>query len=188
MNILLLNAGSSSLKATLADAGDYHVVAQGVADWAGTKTHYEFEAPGGQRQTVEVSWSGHAAAIRRFIEDLRQTEKTARTDLAAVGHRIVHGGPFTSSVRITPALRSQIATLADVVAPLHNRPSFEALAAAEAELPNLPHVAVFDTNFHATLPPAAYTYPIPEKWMRDYGIRRWTSIRAASAKRSAHRP
>src|SRR5207302_8014283 len=80
--------------------------------------------------------------------------------LAAVGHRVVHGGPFTSSVRITPSIRSRIIALADL-APLHNPPSLETLAAAESELPGVPHVAVFDTAFHATLPPEARTYAVP---------------------------
>ena len=62
--------------------------------------------------------------------------------------------------------------LADL-APLHNPPSLETLAAAEAALPHVPHVAVFDTAFHATLAPAAYTYPLPAKWTRDWGIRRY---------------
>jgi acetate kinase len=94
--------------------------------------------------------------------------------LAAVGHRVVHGGQFTSSVQITPAIRARIAALADV-APLHNPPSLATLAAAEAEaeLPGVPHVAVFDTAFHATLPPDAYTYPVPQRWTRDWGIRRF---------------
>jgi acetate kinase len=89
-----------------------------------------------------------------------------------VGHRIVHGGPFTSSLRITPEVRSRILALTDL-APLHNPPSMEALAAAEAVLPNVPHVAVFDTAFHAMLLPEACTYPVPAKWTREWGIRRY---------------
>src|SRR5262249_10210875 len=75
-------------------------------------------------------------------------------------------------VRITPAIRSRITALADL-APLHNPPSLETLAAAEAELPVVPQVAVFDTAFHATLAPEAFTYPVPGKWTRDWGIRRY---------------
>jgi acetate kinase len=104
-----------------------------------------------------------------------QTEPIAlrnRSALAAVGHRVVHGGPITSSVRISPEVRSRITGLADL-APLHNPPSLETLAAAEKELPSVPHVAVFDTAFHATLPSEAYTYPIPLAWTRDWGIRRY---------------
>src|SRR5205085_682533 len=111
----------------------------------------------------------------RFVFDLTHTVPAVISDpsaLAAVGHRVVHGGPFTSSVRITPEVRSRIDRLADL-APLHNPPSLETLAAAEAELPGVPHVAVFDTAFHATLPPEARTYPVPESWTRDWGIRRF---------------
>src|SRR5207247_10971336 len=92
--------------------------------------------------------------------------------LAAVGHRIVHGGRFTAPVLITPDVRSRITALADL-APLHNPPSLDTLAAAQAELPDVPHVAVFDTAFHAPLPPAAQTYPVPEIWTREWGIRRF---------------
>jgi acetate kinase len=95
-----------------------------------------------------------------------------RSTLAAVGHRVVHGGQFTSSVRITPEIRSRITALADL-APLHNPPSLETLAAAEAALPGVPQVAVFDTAFHATLPPEARTYPVPGSWTRDWRIRRF---------------
>src|SRR5262249_19240521 len=93
-------------------------------------------------------------------------------DLAAVGHRVVHGGPFTSSVRITAEIRSRITALADL-APLHNPPSLETLSAAEAELPGGSHLAVFDTGFLARLRPEAYTYPVPQTWTRDWGIRRF---------------
>src|SRR5262249_45569634 len=79
-------------------------------------------------------------------------------------------GQFTSSVRITPEIRSRITALSDL-APLHNPPSLATLAAAEAELPGVAQVAVFDTAFHATLPPEARTYPVPEGWTRDWAIR-----------------
>src|SRR5262249_56915915 len=105
-----------------------------------------------------------------------------RSALAAVGHRVVHGGQFTSSVRITPEIRSRIAALADL-APLHNPPSLDTLAAAEAELPGVPHVAVFDTAFHATLPPEARTYPVPEQSPRESGIRRFGCARLSPAGR-----
>jgi acetate kinase len=175
MNILLLNAGSSSLKATLMRSDDASVVAHGLADWAGRKTRYEYAADDGKVHADEVDWKGHADAVRRFVFDLTHVEPVAlaeRKDLAGVGHRIVHGGQFTSSVRITPEVRSRITALADL-APLHNPPSLETLAAAEAELPGVPHVAVFDTAFHATIPPEARTYPVPERWTRDWGIRRF---------------
>ena len=175
MNILLLNAGSSSLKCTLIEAADRKVIAHALADWAGSVTHYQYAGPDGREQSEDVSWSGHGEAVRRVLHDLRHAEPVAlpkRSTLAAVGHRVVHGGQFTSSVRITPEIRSRINALADL-APLHNPPSLDTLAAAEAELPDVPQVAVFDTAFHATLAPEASTYPIPEKWTLDWGIRRF---------------
>ena len=169
MKILLLNAGSSSLKASLMESANGEEVMRGLADWAGSETHYEYAGPDEKKRSEGVRWRGHAKAVERFIADLG---KEQRSVLAAVGHRGVHGGQFTSSVRITPEIRSRITALADL-APLHNPPSLEALAAAEAELPTVPHVAVFDTAFHATIPPEARTYPVPETWTRDWGIRRY---------------
>ena len=169
MNILLLNAGSSSLKAVLMDSADGTVISRGLADWAGTATRYHFAGPDGKERSENVPWRGHAKAVEQFVADLTPAQ---RSTLAAVGHRVVHGGQFTSSVRITPEIRSRITALADL-APLHNPPSLEALAAAETALPSVPHVAVFDTAFHATLSPEAYTYPLPEHWTRDWGIRRY---------------
>jgi len=167
MKILLLNAGSSSLKATLTESADSTEIARGSFDWAGPVTRYEYAGPDGKERIEELPWKGHAQAVKRFIADLPE-----RSALAAVGHRVVHGGQFTSSVRITPEIRSRITALVDL-APLHNPPSLETLAAAEAQLPGIPQVAVFDTSFHATLPPEAYTYPVPESWRRDWGIRRF---------------
>ena len=168
MNILLLNAGSSSLKAgVMSDDGTE--LARGQADWAGTTTRYQHAGTDGKDHTEEVAWRGHAKAVERFVGDLRPAQRSA---LTAVGHRVVHGGPFTSSVHITPAIRARIMQLAEL-APLHNPPSLETLAAAEAALPNVPHVAVFDTAFHATLAPEAFTYPVPAKWTREWGIRRF---------------
>src|SRR6478736_2755925 len=115
MNTLLLNAGSSSLKCSLMESADRRVIADGLADWAGSTTHYQYVGPDGKRRVADVSWTGHAEAMRRFLHDLMHVEPVAlpeRSQLAAVGHRVVHGGPFTSSVKITPDVRSRIAALA----------------------------------------------------------------------------
>jgi acetate kinase len=169
MNILLLNAGSSSLKASLMDSAEDRVIASSLADWAGDATRYQFSPANGPKRSENVDWKDHGKAVERFISDLTADQ---RSGLAAVGHRIVHGGSFTSSVRITPEIRSRITALADL-APLHNPPSLKTLAAAEAALPHVPQVATFDTAFHATMPPEAYTYPLPASWTRDWGIRRY---------------
>lgn len=167
--VLLLNAGSSSLKATVMRSSDGAVLAQGMGDWAGAQTHYEFAETGHAKQSTTVPWKGHGKAVERFLDDL---PATLRTDLSAVGHRVVHGGSFTFSVRITAEVRDRLQALIDL-APLHNPPSLEALAAAEKHLPDVPHVAVFDTAFHTTMPAEACTYPVPARWTREWAIRRY---------------
>jgi acetate kinase len=171
--VLLLNAGSSSLKCTLMESEGVTVIARAAADWAGAVTLYSCSGPGGDRTSERVRWRGHADAVAHALDDLlpASQRRDARA-LGAVGHRVVHGGEFSSSVRIGADVRSRIAALAEL-APLHNPPGLETLAAAEAELPGVPHVAVFDTAFHSTLPPAARTYAVPGAWTRDWGIRRY---------------
>jgi acetate kinase len=171
MKVLLLNAGSSSLKCSLAE-GD-RTIAAATFDWAGPTTRYRLTGSGSEETTESIAEREHGPAVRRFIADLmRQFGPGFRSEIKAVGHRVVHGGPFTSAVRIDNVVRDRIAALEDL-APLHNPPSLRTLAAAEAELPGAVHVAVFDTAFHATLPPAAYTYPLPRKWIEEWGIRRY---------------
>jgi acetate kinase len=168
-----LNAGSSSLKCTLLESADRAVLARASADWAGPFTRYERVGPDSERISERVPFREHGDAVARILHDLSVLPGTQSFEpVAAVGHRVVHGGDFRASVRITPAVRARIAALAEL-APLHNPPSLDALAAAEALLPRVPHVAAFDTAFHATLPAAAYTYPLPDVWTRGWRIRRY---------------
>jgi len=172
MKVLLLNAGSSSLKCTLMESADSAVVARASADWAGPVTHYERVGPGAEHVSERVPFRTHGDAVRRALDDLHASPAARPTRPSAVGHRIVHGGEFSAPVRITSSVRSRISALAEL-APLHNPPGLETLAAAESVLPDVPHVAVFDTAFHATLPRSARTYPVPDTWTSDYGIRRY---------------
>ncbi len=175
MIILLINAGSSSLKCSLMDAETARVIAHSVTDWSGATTHRTFVSADKTEHREDVAWKGYTAAVERVLADLVHVPPIALSGLAgvaAVGHRVVHGGTFTTSVRVTPEIRGKILALEDL-APLHNPPSLEALAAAEQALPNVPHVAVFDTAFHANLPPASRTYPLPGSWTCDWGIRRF---------------
>lgn len=175
MKALLLNAGSSSLKATLASLSDGVTVARVHADWAGAATHYLYLGPDGTRHESAPAWKGHADAVRKLLIDLETTPPAALTDrsqLAAVGHRFVHGGSFTQPVLVTPEVRKRINDLTDL-APLHNPPSLDTLTVAEAAVPDVPHIAVFDTAFHSTLPPHAYTFPVPKQWTDEWGVRRY---------------
>jgi acetate kinase len=97
----------------------------------------------------------------------------APSDVEAVGHRVVHGGGrFTRPTVLDDEI---LKTLADVthLAPLHNAPALEAMRAVQTVLPDVPHVAVFDTAFHSTLPPEAYTYAVPRMWRDEWGIRKY---------------
>jgi acetate kinase len=169
---VLLNAGSSSLKCSLMESADRTVLAQVKVDWAGPATRYERSGSGGTRVREQVGFREHGEAVRHALGDLGAVSAPAGERPAAVGHRIVHGGEFSAPVRITPAVRSRISGLAEL-APLHNPPGLDTLSAAEALLPDVPHVAVFDTAFHATLPAAARTYPLPHAWTESWGIRRY---------------
>lgn len=171
MRILLLNAGSSSLKCSLMESADRTVVARATADWAGAITRYDRVGPGDQRVSEAVPLRSHGEAVRYVLDDLATKAPNGERPVA-VGHRIVHGGDLNTPVRITPAVRSRISALADL-APLHNPPGLDTLSAAEAVLPRVPHVAVFDTAFHATLPAAAYTYALPHAWTTDWRVRRY---------------
>jgi acetate kinase len=104
-------------------------------------------------------------------ETAKRVEDFAQAD--AVGHRIVHGGlRFTEPVVVDDAVVAAIEELSEL-APLHNPPALDALRRARAALPDVPHVAVFDTAFHRTLPPEASTYAVPERWRKEWGVHRY---------------
>jgi len=145
MRVLVVNAGSSSLKLSLLDADDTEL-------WS-----RELPAP---RAVAD------AGAVRAALGEL-----PAEPDVA--GHRIVHGGErFREPVVIDEYVRAQLGELS-VLAPLHQPKSLAALDAVGRALPNIPEVACFDTAFHATLPPEAATYALPREWRERYGVRRY---------------
>lgn len=145
MRVLVVNAGSSSLKLTLLDGDDTAIAAR------------ELDAP---RAQVDP-------------DQLRAALDTVLCEVDAVGHRIVHGGErFREAVRIDADVEAGMRELSDL-APLHQAKSLAALDAVMAALPQLPAVACFDTAFHATLPPAASTYALPAEWRERWGLRRY---------------
>ena len=106
----------------------------------------------------------------RRLEGFGEVDPAA---VAAVAHRVVHGGErFRSPALVDDAVLEQIAGLRSL-APLHNTPALRELAEARRRFPGLPHVAVFDTAFHATIPPAAATYAVPPRWREEWGVRRY---------------
>ncbi|MBY0514146.1 MAG: acetate/propionate family kinase [Gemmataceae bacterium] len=143
MRVLVVNAGSTNVKLSVLD---------------------------GDREAVAVVNRLPAAAVAAGLDQLRAK---GLLPVEAVGHRFVHGGEaFTEGVRITHEV---VATLADLndLAPLHNPPALEALVEAHKQLPDVPHVAAFDTAFHHGIPPQAYKYPVPRPWTERWGIRKF---------------
>jgi acetate kinase len=102
----------------------------------------------------------------------RRSLAEVEEEIAAVGHRIVHGGSRTAPAVLDESLERELETLAKL-APLHNAPALAAIEEARRAFPNVPHVAVFDTAFHASIPPEAATYAVPRRWREDWGVRRY---------------
>jgi acetate kinase len=176
MKILVCNAGSSSLKFSLFEAEGELLPAEGDIDWSTTPTRLVVRCTGQPETREELTLRHHADAIARILDALQAGPAAplqAPDDVQAVGHRVVHGGErYTEAVRITPEVKQAIDALAEL-APLHNPASLDGIKAVEQVLPGVPQVAVFDTAFHATLSEAARTYPVPQQWRREWGVRRY---------------
>ncbi|HWH71520.1 MAG TPA: acetate/propionate family kinase, partial [Candidatus Sulfotelmatobacter sp.] len=179
MSTLALNAGSTSLKFGLFEEATADPLLAGEIDWAhGDREHAQLVLHPRQgavtRSTVSVPKDEAAAAfaVQATLATLapRQAGNSA---IQAVGHRVVHGGTdFRQSVRIDSTVKTAIGRLCDL-APLHNPPALKAIEAAEAALPGVPQVAVFDTAFYTDLPPKTYLFALPYEWYANWGIRRF---------------
>lgn len=170
MRILTLNAGSSSLKASVIDTGQEETLLQFHADWSAHPTVCHVTVPGQDESRSEENWSDVTSAVRVTCSEVIANVSSG---IDAVAHRVVHGGTrFTKTTLITPGTESVIQELA-ALAPLHNPRCLEGIAAARISLPQIPHVAAFDTAFHATLSPEVFTYPVPHAWTDEWGIRKF---------------
>ena len=176
MKILVCNSGSSSLKFSLFEAEQELLLADGSIDWATQPTQLILRYPGQLEIRQELDLRKHGEAFLRILSELGTgpVAPLLRKDgIAAVGHRIVHGGTrFTEAVRITAEVQDAIHELCEL-APLHNLAGLEGIRAIGRDFPSVPQVAVFDTAFHATLPTAARTYAIPRTWTTEWGIYRF---------------
>ncbi|MCZ8511286.1 acetate kinase [Paenibacillus filicis] len=177
MNILVINAGSSSLKFQLYDMTDESVLAKGKVERIGMESAILSYEPAGKPEVREVrEILEHTTAIRKVLDILVHKEfgvlKSA-SEIQAVGHRVVHGGEsFSSSVLIGDEVKREIRRLFDL-APLHNPAHMLGIQAVEANMPDIPQAVVFDTAFHQTMPPFAYLYPIPMVLYKKHKIRRY---------------
>ncbi|MEX1079602.1 MAG: acetate kinase [Homoserinimonas sp.] len=153
MKVFVVNSGSSSIKYQLVDLETGEAAVSGLIERIGEPDGEAADHHAGMAQVLEHLGTGHA--------------------IAAVGHRVVHGGPrFTEATVITDEVEREIDELSDL-APLHNPANVLGIRAARAALPDLPHIAVFDTAFHQSLPADAYTYAIDASTAEEYQVRRY---------------
>lgn len=151
------------------------MLATGLIDWTADPRRAELVVRPRQGAEVRIPLevTDHGAALNHAVTALTQSQAVVANPIRAVGHRVVHGGAeFHESVRIDAAVKAAIERLTSL-APLHNPPALQAIAAAQATLPDVPHVAVFDTAYFATLPRSAYVYPLPYEWYERFGVRRF---------------
>ena len=147
--VLVFNAGSSSLKASVIDAGERTLAA------------------------ATMPWDGEPSGAAAALDAVLAAAAVDARAIAAVGHRVVHGGAaFTAPALVSDEMLGRLAALRSL-APLHNALAEAVIAAARARFPAVPHVASFDTAFHAALPPEAWRYPLPWSWYEDWGVRRF---------------
>jgi len=178
MKVLVINAGSSSLKYQLIDMTDERLLAQGLCERIGIDGHIKHkpQLEGKQVFDADVSLPDHAAAIAIVLEKMMSPEYGVISDaseISAVGHRVVHGGEhFSASSLITAEVLQAIEDCIPL-APLHNPANITGITACKTVLGDIPQVAVFDTAFHQTMPEQAYTYAIPHKYYDDYKVRRY---------------
>jgi len=172
MLVFALNSGSSSLKGALIDPEDGQVFFSASAERLGSEG--ACLKVGKPAAVTEQTMPGadHARVLDALVGALR-CEKELMHALGAVGHRVVHGGEdFVSSCVIDEDVERAIERCA-VLAPLHNRPNLLGIQVARRALPELPHVAVFDTAFHQTLSETAFRYAVPTAWYTEHGVRRY---------------
>lgn len=172
-NVLVVNTGSSSLKFQLVDLSDESWSAKGLVERIGeSESRFSFERAGEAARDETRDLPDHTAALSLMLTALAQAGP-GLDDLVAVGHRVVHGG--TDYLEPTVIDDSVVMGIEQLVplAPLHNPPALVGIRELRTLLPNVPQVAVFDTAFHAHLPPEAYTYAIPVDLARRYRLRRY---------------
>jgi len=177
VKVLVVNCGSSSLKYQVFDMVDESVLAKGLVERIGLEgavlTHQLGE---GDKMVMQTKIKNHSVAIKMVLDALVHPEMGVvkeLKDIAAVGHRVVHGAEkFSESVRITPEVMEALEECS-IMAPLHNPPNILGIDACELLMPNTPQVAVFDTAFHQTMPKKAFIYGLPYEVYEEYHVRRY---------------
>ncbi len=192
MKILVVNAGSSSLKYQLIDMENESVLAKGNCEQIGTESTFTHKVPSDETKNIKalpMEMQDHAAALKIVLDTLVDTEHGvigSVKEIDAVGHRVLHGGEkFSGSVLVDDKVEEAIKECFDL-GPLHNPANLTGIKACQKIMPGVPQVAVFDTGFHQTMPDYAYMYALPYEYYEKYGIRRYgfhgTSHRFVSKK------
>lgn len=192
MKILVVNAGSSSLKYQLIDMENESVLAKGNCEQIGTESTFTHKVPADETKNIKalpMEMQDHAAALKIVLDTLVDGEHGvigSVKEIDAVGHRVLHGGEkFSGSVLVDDNVEEAIKECFDL-GPLHNPANLTGIKACQQIMPDVPQVAVFDTGFHQTMPDYAYMYALPYEYYEKYGIRRYgfhgTSHRFVSKK------
>ena len=175
MKILVINAGSSSLKFQLIDMDNEEVIAKGICEEIGGKSGFKYKVPGREDYKVAVDLPTHADALQLILDTLVDEKLgviASVDEIGAVGHRVLHGAEkFSGSVLVTDEVKKTVEECFDL-GPLHNPPNLKGIVECE-KIMNVPQVAVFDTGFHQTMPDYAYMYAIPYEYYEKYKIRRY---------------
>ncbi len=180
MKILVLNAGSSSLKFTLFDmqGAENSVIASGQVERVGSdKPNVIYKRPDGFKAEHTLSaGADHAAGLQAICDELVDAEHgvlKSLSEVAAIGHRVLHGGEkVTQPVEVTEEVKAIIRECFPL-GPLHNPANLMGIEACEKLFPGVPNVGVFDTQFHQTMAPEAYLYAIPYEYYTEHGIRKY---------------
>jgi len=177
MYVLIINAGSSSVKFTLFKKDDLKMVADGIVERIGLKgTKIHTKNSEGKRTSKETQVADTRQAVRLIADlltDKNGSDIQPGVDIAGIGHRVVHGGEMINSSVVVDDRVKQIVKECFELAPLHNPPNLEGIEACENIFPGVPQVAVFDTAFHTTLPEYAYLYGLPYALYKEDKIRRY---------------
>ena len=189
MKILVINAGSSSLKYQLIDMDNEQLIAKGLVERIGIEGSNLVHKKDGREFKIEAPMSNHVDAMGYVIKALTDPEHGAiksMDEIGAVGHRVLLGGEeYTQSTIINDEVKAVIRKYIPL-GPLHNPANLQGIEACEKVMPSTPQVAVFDTGFHQTMPKKAYLYALPMKYYRDLKVRRYgfhgTSHRFVSAR------
>lgn len=173
MKVLVVNAGSSSLKYQLLDMTNESVIAKGNCEKIGLPTSFVSIKINGKEKVLNVKLDNHEQAMESVIKLLLENAISSLSEIDAVGHRVLHGGEiYTHSVLVDDEVLEKLESLKPL-GPLHMPANISGIRACQASMPGVPNVAVFDTAFHSTMPEKAYMYGIKYEDYKDYGIRKY---------------